>query len=140
MFPIFVVLFMSFSSFFSVPSHMNSWMAFWFLLALSFSSLSVILFLPPQHYLAPGLVDIRPNTVFLILTFQPNYLQCGKFVPALWHLAPVSSLSAVLRSYNDIPRLLNKLSVCRFVSTGRERLIRSHSSARFSFKLSGNSN
>ena len=27
-----------------------------------------------------------------------------------------------------------------FVNTGRERLIRSHSSARFSFELSGNSN
>ena len=30
--------------------------------------------------------------------------------------------------------------LCRHIYTGRERLIRSHSSARFSFELSGNSN
>ena len=50
---------------------------------------------------------------------------------------------ADIHSYLDVAHgevLKFTLSLNRELNTGRERLIRSHSSARFCFELSGNSN
>ena len=43
-------------------------------------------------------------------------------------------------AYPDRDVYRKRIKILQHACTGRERLIRSHSSARFSFKLSGNSN
>ena len=64
---------------------------------------------------------------------------CIEFIPCPWVLALALALSLLLALASaGVTASASTSSVC--IATGRERLIRSHSSARFCFELSGNSN